>query len=148
MATFKAVNLQQVMNAVKEFSERDVANISRSAVRRSATRIKSQVKKRVPVESGELKKSISIKNKRIGKFKEPVSFIYSKIGYYNTLLYGVRNEKSGAQTPIANPSGNWWEKTTKQYGGQVKKDMAEFLDKGMKRASAKAYAKSIAGVKK
>ena len=148
MATFKTLNLQQVQNAVKDFSEKDVANISRSAVRRSATRVKSEVKKRVPVESGELKKSISVKNKRIGKFKEPVSFIYSKIGYYNTLLYGVRNEKSGAQTPIANPSGNWWEKTTKAYGKQVKNDMAEFLDKGMKRASAKAYAKSIVGVKK
>ena len=148
MATFKTVNLQQVMNAVKEFSEKDVRNISRSAVRRSANRVKSEVKKRVPVESGELKKSINVKNKRYGKFKEPVAFVYSKIGYYNTLLYGVRNEKSGAQTPITNPSGNWWEKTTKQYGGQVKKDMAEFLNKGMKRASAKAYAKSIVGVKK
>ena len=62
------------------------------------------------------------------------------------MVSGTR--KSGKQTPIANPKGNWWEKTTKEYGATVKYDMAEFLDKGMKRASAKAYAKSLAGVKR
>lgn len=147
MATFKALNFNQVMRAVKDFSERDIRNISRSAVRRSATRVRSEVKKRVPVDKGDLKNSIRVKSVRT-KLKEPVSIVYSKIGYYNTLLYGVRNEQSGKQTPIANPKGNWWEKTTKEYGTTVKYDMAEFLDKGMKRASAKAYAKSLAGVKK
>ena len=148
MATFKALNFNQVMRAVKDFSERDIRNISRSAVRRSATRVRSEARKRVPVDKGKLKESISIKSIRTRKLKEPVSIVYSKIGYYNTLLYGVRNEQSGKQTPIANPKGNWWEKTTKEYGTTVKYDMAEFLDKGMKRASAKAYAKSLAGVKK
>ena len=148
MAVLATMNLKQVQDAMKDFSERDVRNISKSAVRRSATRLKTRVKQQVPVGKGNLKKSIKVKNKRDRQTKEPFSFIYSDKGYYATLLYGERNEKGGGKTPISNPAGNWFDNTVRIYGKETEQNISEFLKKGIRRSAAKQYTKTSIRVAK
>ena len=142
MAVLATMNLKQVQNAMKDFSERDVRNISKSAIRRSATRLKTRVKQQVPVDKGKLKKSIKVKNERDRRTKEPYSFVYSYLGYYATLLYGQRNEKDGSVTPISNPAGNWFDNTVRIYGKETEQNISKYLKKGIRRAAAKQYTKT------
>ena len=149
MAVLATMNLKQVQKAMLEFSQRDIRRISRSAVSRSATRIKTRVKQQVPVEQGNLKKSIKVKNTRVNRTKEPVSLVYSSIGYYNTLLYGVRRSPTtGDDIPISNPKGNWWDNVTRLYSVEVKTNISEFMKKGIRRAAAKAYTKTAISARK
>ena len=147
MAVLATMNLKQVQDAMKDFSERDVRNISKSAVRRSATRLKTRVNQQVPVDKGKLKDSIKVKNER-NRNKEPFSFIYSDKGYYATLLYGERNEKGGGKTPISNPAGNWFDNTVRIYGKETEQNISEFLKKGIRRSAAKQYTKTSIRVAK
>lgn len=148
MAVLATMNLKQVQKAMLEFSQRDVRRISRSAISRSATRVKSRVKQQVPVDKGNLKKSIKVKNKRDNRTKEPYSFVYSTKGYYATLLYGVRNDPNGNQVPIANPKGNWFDNTVRLYGRETYSNIKKYMQAGIRRAAAKSYVKTAYTPKK
>lgn len=154
MAVLAAMNLKEVQNALKEFSDKDIVRMSRNAVSRGAVRFKTRVKQSVPAKSGELKKSITM-SRRNGKDKfDPVRIVYSNIGYYNALLYGYREpyeySKKKSKTTIfvdghevRNPTGNWWDIASKRYAKEYKNNITEFLKENIRKDAAKAYAKSF-----
>lgn len=153
MAVLAAMNLKQVQNAIKEFADKDIVRMSRSAVGRGATRFKTRVKQTVPKQSGELKKSISV-TRRNGRSKfDPLRIVYSNIGYYNTLLYGYREDYTYRRKnsyidinvdghKVANPTGNWFDIASRRYGREYKKNITEFLKQNIRKDAAKSYAKT------
>ena len=147
MAVLAAMNLKQVQNAINQFAEKDVIRMSRSAVGRGATRFKTRVKQTVPKESGELKKSIRTKRANGRDKFDPIRIVYSKIGYYNTLLYGFREGYTYGNVSVnghkvANPKGNWWDIASKRYAKEYKQNITEFLRENIRRDAAKAYSKT------
>ena len=153
MAVLAAMNLKQVQNAIKEFADKDIVRMSRSAVGRGATRFKTRVKQTVPKQSGELKKSIAV-TRRNGRSKfDPLRIVYSNIGYYNTLLYGYREDYTSRRKnsyidinvdghKVANPTGNWWNIASKRYGREYKQNITLFLKENIRKDAAKSYAKT------
>ena len=163
MAVLATMNLKQVQNAMKDFAEKDIRNMSKSAVRKTANRVKTRVKSLVPKETGNLKNSIKVKNERKRKTKEPISFISirgdKKTGkkspnYYTTLLYGYREayvKKNGTQVEgheVKNPSGNWFEKAVNIYGKEFEGQIAKFLKDNIRKAAAKQYTKTAIAASK
>jgi hypothetical protein len=153
MAVLAAMNLKQVQNAINQFAEKDIIRMSRSAVGRGATRFKTRVKQTVPKESGELKKSIRTKRANGRDKFDPIRIVYSKIGYYNTLLYGYREGYTYRRKnsyiditvnghKVANPKGNWWDIASKRYAKEYKQNITEFLRENIRRDAAKAYSKT------
>ena len=147
MAVLAAMNLKQVQNAINQFAEKDIIKMSRSAVGRGATRFKTRVKQTVPKESGELKKSIRTKRANGRDKFDPIRIVYSQIGYYNTLLYGYREDYTYKSVSVdghkvANPSGNWWNIASKRYAREYKRNITEFLKENIRKDAAKAYSKT------
>ena len=147
MAVLAAMNLKQVQNAINQFAEKDIIRMSRSAVGRGATRFKTRVKQSVPKESGELRKSIRTKRANGRDKFDPIRIVYSKIGYYNTLLYGFRDGYTYGNVSVnghkvANPKGNWWDIASKRYAKEYKQNITEFLRENIRRDAAKAYSKT------
>lgn len=154
MATLAVMNLKQAQAAINEFAYKDIVKMSRSAVARGSNRFKTRVKQSVPKQTGELKKSI-VTGRRKGKSQfDPLRIVYSNIGYYNTLLFNYREDYTYRRKnsyidinvnghKVANPSGNWWDIAVKRYGKEYEKNIAEFLDDGMRKAAAKSYAKTF-----
>lgn len=147
MAVLAAMNLKQVQNAINQFAEKDIIRMSRSAVGRGATRFKTRVKQTVPKESGALKKSIRTKRANGRDKFDPIRIVYSKIGYYNTLLYGNREAYTYGSVSVdghkvANPSGNWWDISSKRYAKEYKQNITEFLRQNIRKDAAKSYSKT------
>lgn len=153
MAVLAAMNLKQVQNAIKEFADKDIVRMSRSAVGRGATRFKTRVKQTVPKQSGELKKSIAVTRRNGRNDKDPLRIVYSRIGYYNTLLYGYREDYTSRRKnsyidinvdghKVRNPSGNWWDIASKRYAREYKQNITLFLKENIRKDAAKSYAKT------
>lgn len=135
------LNLRQVQNAMLDFSEKDVRSISKTAIRKSGNRLKTRVKQEVPVERGNLKKSIHV-SMRSTKNKEPYAYVKTKLGYYNTLLYGERTNQYGTHE-VSNPTGNWYDATVEKYGAESVQMITKELKNGMRKSAAKNYAKTL-----
>ena len=148
MAVLATMNLKQVQNAIKEFADKDIVRMSRSAVGRGATRFKTRVKQTVPKQSGELKKSIAVTRRNGRNDKDPLRIVYSRIGYYNTLLYGYREDYTSRNInvdghKVANPTGNWWNIASKRYAREYKQNITLFLKENIRKDAAKSYAKTV-----
>ena len=153
MAVLAAMNLEQVKKAISQFANKDIIRMSRSAVGKGATRFRTRVKQSVPKQTGELKNSFAISRGNGKNAFDPIRIVYSTIGYYNTLLYGYREDYTYRKKntyidinvdghKVANPNGNWWDISSKRYAREYKRNVAEFLRENIRKDAAKAYAKT------
>lgn len=140
--TLEVLNLEQVKKVMTEFSVKEQQRMNGRALGRTAARLRTRVRQNVPVKSGELKKSIKTKSRLNKKTGEQASVVYSKIGYYATLLYGQRVEKDGSVTKISNPAGNWFEKVIQQYGDESIANVTKILKDEIRKTASKLYTKT------
>lgn len=92
-------NLAQVKAALETFSKKDALEISAKSTIRAAGFMRGRVRLLVPRSEGTLRKSITAKRKINRRTGEYSVVIYSKIGYYATLLYGYREASKRASRP-------------------------------------------------
>ena len=153
MAVLAAMNLEQVKKAISQFANEDIIRMSRSAVGKGATRFRTRVKQTVPKKTGALKNSFAISRQNGKDAFDPIRIVYSTIGYYNTLLYGHREDYDYRRKhsyidiyvdghSVANPSGNWWDIASKRYAREYKQNITLFLKENIRKDAAKSYAKT------
>ena len=141
-------NLADVKALLKEFSERDAYEISVKATRRAGARVRTRVRQMVPVKSGELKKSIRLKIKGSRNTHDFRAVVYSRIGYYATLLHGERkaHERGGYEVSAArinNPAGNWFDNTVARHSREFEEVMSKALQAEMKKAAGRIYRRTL-----
>lgn len=141
-------NLADVKALLKEFSERDAYDISLKATRRAGARVRTRVRQQVPVKSGELRKSIRLKIRGSRNSHDFRAVVYSKIGYYATLLHGERkaHKRDGYQVSAAkvnNPAGNWFDNSVARHSREFEQVMAKALQAEMKKAAGRIYKRTL-----
>jgi len=141
-------NLADVKALLKEFSERDAYDISVKATRRAGARVRTRVRQMAPMKFGDLKKSIRLKIRADRRSNDFRAVVYSRTGYYATLLYGERkaHTRNGFEvraTTVRNPAGNWFDKTVATHGAEFEQTMAKALQAEMKKAAGRIYRRTL-----
>jgi len=140
--TLQVKNLDEVKKLLNQFAERDSVEIQKKATGKAGSRMRVRVKSLVPTDTGQLKKSIVRKvryNRQTNKYSVVV---YSKNGFYATLLRGWRNASKRAKAHKVKQYPNWFDRAVTRYGSEVTELMTRELKKEIRVKAARLYTRS------
>jgi HK97 gp10 family phage protein len=109
--TLSIEGIDQIKKVLRELPEKEGANLIKATVRGIAAEVNKEAKKRVPVNTGNLKKSLKVKTVRSPKFK-PVFDVRAESGkavkndgfYWRFVEHGTGGKSPSPSRPFVQPA--------------------------------------------
>jgi HK97 gp10 family phage protein len=103
--------IEEIQKVLREIPEKDAKNLVRATVRGIASEVNKEAKKRVPVDTGNLKKSLKVKAVRSPPFK-PVFDVRAESGksvkhdgfYWRFIEHGTGGDSPSPEQPFIRPA--------------------------------------------